>query len=92
MSVDVAVTAFSGGAAIAMGSDDEVHVLISSDNGATWTALEVFNTANTPSNTGDLKVYDLAAYTSATTKFAFCQRFLETSDSLCGSCNGACKR
>ncbi len=71
MKVDVGVTVFAGTGASAMGSDDEVQVLISNDDGATWINLETFNAGNTPSNTGDEKIYDLSAYTSATTKFAF---------------------
>jgi len=68
---DVGVTEFIGTAASAMGSDDEVQVLISNDDGATWINLDTFNAGNTPSSTGDAKTYDLAAYTSLTTKFAF---------------------
>ena len=71
LAFDVGVTAFGGTGASAMGSDDEVQVLISNDDGATWISLETFNAGNTPSNTGDAKLYDLATYTSATTKFAF---------------------
>ena len=71
LAFDVGVTTFAGTGASAMGSDDEVQVLISNDDGATWISLETFNVGNTPSNTGDAKLYDLAAYTSATTKFAF---------------------
>jgi len=71
LAFDVGVTAYAGTGASAMDVDDEVQVLISNDNGATWINLETFNAGNTPSNTGDAKLYDLAAYTSATTKFAF---------------------
>ncbi|MFD0962786.1 fibronectin type III domain-containing protein [Pseudofulvibacter geojedonensis] len=71
MSVKVGVTAYNSTNPGTMGSDDEVRILISNDNGATWETLERFNRANTPSNTGEEKVYDLSAYTSATTKFAF---------------------
>jgi hypothetical protein len=71
LAFDVGVTAYANTTASAMDVDDEVQVLISDDNGATWINLETFNAGNTPSNTGDAKLYDLAAYTSATTKFAF---------------------
>jgi hypothetical protein len=74
LAFDVGAVAWNGTVAETpnpMGSDDEVHVLISNDDGATWSALDVFNVANAPSETGDAKLYDLAAYTSATTKFAF---------------------
>jgi hypothetical protein len=71
LAFEVGVTAWNGTGVSAMGSDDEVKVLISNDNGATWISLETFDAGNTPSNTGDAKLYDLATYTSATTKFAF---------------------
>ncbi|MEO2060970.1 MAG: fibronectin type III domain-containing protein [Mesonia sp.] len=53
-----------------MGSDDEVQVLISQDNGMTWENLVTYNQDNYPSNVGDLEVVNLAAYTG-TVKFAF---------------------
>ena len=71
LAFDIGITTFSGTANSAMGSDDEVQVLISNDNGMTWVNLDTFNTGNTPSNSGETKVYNLSAYTSATTKFAF---------------------
>ena len=71
LAFDIGITTFSGTGNSAMGSDDEVQVLISNDDGSTWINLDTFNTGNTPSNSGETKVYDLAAYTSATTKFAF---------------------
>jgi len=71
VSVDVGVTPYSGTNAITMGSDDSVTLLISSDNGATWTNLIKWTETNSPSNTGDNHVIDLSSYTSATTKFAF---------------------
>jgi len=71
LAFDIGITAYTGTGNSAMGSDDEVQVLISNDNGTTWINLDTFNTGNTPSNSGETKVYDLVAYTSATTKFAF---------------------
>jgi len=71
MAMDVGVTNYNSAADDTMGSDDEVQVLISNDDGATWINLETFNAANEPIFTGETKVYDLAAYTSTTTKFAF---------------------
>ncbi len=71
LAFDIGITTFSGTGNSAMGSDDEVQVLVSNDDGATWINLDTFNTGNTPSNSGETKVYDLTAYTSATTKFAF---------------------
>ena len=68
---DTGVTTFSGTTAATIGSDDSVLFLISEDDGVSWTTLETFNTGNTPSNSGETKVYNLTTYTSATTKFAF---------------------
>ena len=53
-----------------MGSDDEVQVLITQDNGVTWENLMTYNQASYPSNTGDTEVIDLSAYTG-TVQFAF---------------------
>ncbi|SHE76617.1 Por secretion system C-terminal sorting domain-containing protein [Psychroflexus salarius] len=53
-----------------MGSDDEVQVLITEDNGATWTALRTYNQSDYPSETGEIEIFDLSAYTG-TVKFAF---------------------
>jgi len=71
MAGDVGVTDYNAAGDDTMGSDDEVQVLISNDDGATWINLETFNAANEPVFTGVTRIYDLAAYTSATTKFAF---------------------
>ncbi len=64
------VTAYSGSAASAMGSDDEVQLLISEDDGATWSNLLTYDASNTPTNTGQEEIIDLSAY-SGTVKFAF---------------------
>ena len=53
-----------------MGSDDEVQVLITSDNGMTWENLKTYNQADYPSETGDNEVIDLSAY-SGTVQIAF---------------------
>jgi len=71
LSVEVGATSFSGTDAVTMGSDDVTQLLISSDNGATWSILMEWNDMNTPSNTGDTHIIDLSEYTSARTKFAF---------------------
>ncbi len=68
---DVGITQWNTTNHSNMGSDDEVQVLISNDNGVNWINLETFNTSNSPSNLGETKIYDLAGYTSSTTKFAF---------------------
>ncbi|PIB32164.1 hypothetical protein BFP78_09940 [Gaetbulibacter sp. 5U11] len=74
LAFDVGVTAWNSTDAETpnlMGSDDEVLLLISVDNGVTWTTLEAFNVENAPSHTGDNKIYDLSTITSSTVKFAF---------------------
>ena len=68
---DVAATIWNGTTATTMGSDDTVQFLMSTDGGATWTALEVYNTTNTPTNASVTKTYNIPAVNSATTLFAF---------------------
>jgi len=68
---DVAVTTYSGTAASAMGSDDQVKFFISTDAGATWSALDTWDVNNTPSNVGDHIVHDLSTYTQTDVVFAF---------------------
>ncbi len=71
LSFDVGVTDFGSTAASAMGSDDEVQLLASTDGGATWTTIYTWNaTTNPPSNTGDNYIVDLSVY-SGDTQFAF---------------------
>jgi hypothetical protein len=55
----------------ALGSDDFVYVLMSTDAGATWTALETYSASNTPSHLGTTEVYNIPTVTSSTVKFAF---------------------
>jgi len=71
LAFDTGVTTYSGTTAATIGADDRVLLLISEDDGASWITLDTFDENNSPSNTGDAKLYNLAAYTSATTKFAF---------------------
>ncbi|WP_299127728.1 choice-of-anchor J domain-containing protein [uncultured Winogradskyella sp.] len=72
--VNVAVTnyAFSGTttAEDTMGSDDEVQLLMTNDNGVTWTNLTTWNVGNQPAVTGTNYVADLSAM-SGTVQFAF---------------------
>ncbi len=68
---NVGATAWNATTPTTMGSDDQVHLLISNDNGATWTSLQNFNASNTPTNALTTIQIPLTTYTSATTKFAF---------------------
>ncbi len=56
----VAVTDFNSTAADTMGSDDAVSLLMTSDNGVTWTALETWNASNQPSPTGTEFIHNLS--------------------------------
>ena len=71
LNFDVAVTAFSGTGPSAMGSDDEVQLLVTTDGGNTWSNLMTWNTGNTPSNTGDNITIDISTYTQNPVQFAF---------------------
>ena len=71
LSFDVAVTAYSDDTASPMGSDDEVQLLVSTDNGATWSSLMTWNASNTPSNTGDNITFGLSNYPQNNVQFAF---------------------
>lgn len=64
-----------------MGSDDEVQLLISLDNGTTWQNLKTYNQNSYPSHTGDVELIDLSAYTSSTVRFAFWATEGSTNDS-----------
>jgi hypothetical protein len=68
---DVGATVWNQTTSTAMGSDDSVQFVMSTNGGSTWTVLETFNAANTPTNTSTTKVYDIPTQTSATARFAF---------------------
>lgn len=53
------------------GSDDEVYFLISTDNGATYSLLELWNADNLISSVGAQFIYDLNEYAGQTVSFAF---------------------
>ncbi|MGI9651356.1 fibronectin type III domain-containing protein [Chryseobacterium sp. RLHN22] len=67
---DYGVTAYNATGASAMGSDDNVQLLVSNDGGSTWTSLKTWNAASAPSNTSTTFSYDLVGYNSANTIFA----------------------
>lgn len=59
LAIDASVYAFSGGGAIAMGSDDSVHVVLSADGGTTWQSIYSWNAANAPGVTPNTYTVDL---------------------------------
>ncbi|NRD23250.1 T9SS type A sorting domain-containing protein [Winogradskyella litoriviva] len=52
-----------------LGSDDIVQLLISNDNGSTWTALVTFDSSSVVPATGTTVAYNLSAYTGQTVQF-----------------------
>ncbi len=52
-----------------LGSDDTVQLLISNDDGATWTNLITWDNTSVVPPTGTLVVYDLSAYAGQTVQF-----------------------
>lgn len=70
---DVAYTGFSGTSSATMDADDSLVLVISLDNGATWSktnALQIWTAGSEPTNTGDHIVKNLSAY-SGLVKFGF---------------------
>nr|WP_179944256.1 fibronectin type III domain-containing protein [Nonlabens ulvanivorans] len=63
-----------------MGSDDQVDLLITTDNGGTWLSIDNWNTTNEPSVTGSDYNYDLSSYTGVV-RFAFFASDGSTDDS-----------
>ncbi len=62
LSMDVAVTKFSGSYPSQMGNDDEVNVQISTDGGVNWHVLYTWTANNVPSNYGENVMIDLSNY------------------------------
>lgn len=67
--INYGITTYSGTGTSAMGSDDVVNVLMSTDNGVTWAIIQTWNAANAPSNTNNTFTYNIAS-TSNQVKFA----------------------
>ncbi|MBL6663416.1 MAG: fibronectin type III domain-containing protein [Flavobacteriales bacterium] len=70
---DIIGTAYSGVGPAEIGVDDTVRVLISTDNGITWSkqnSLDVWTSTTGIPNTSTHQVYDLSSYSSLV-KFAF---------------------
>ncbi|TDX92774.1 putative secreted protein (Por secretion system target) [Chryseobacterium daecheongense] len=68
---DYGITEYNGTASSAMGSDDVIQFVVSSDGGNTWTVLQTWTAANAPSNTSTQFSLNLTSYTGANTIFAF---------------------
>ncbi|MEQ9261922.1 MAG: choice-of-anchor J domain-containing protein [Owenweeksia sp.] len=53
-----------------LGSDDEVQVLMSTDDGITWNNLSTFNNTYVTATGGNHEIFDLTAYSGDTVRFA----------------------
>jgi Secretion system C-terminal sorting domain len=69
VSFDYGVTGWNLTTPLAMGTDDSVRLVMSEDDGATWSEISTFDASNNISNTLQSFSYDLTS-TSSTTKFA----------------------
>jgi hypothetical protein len=68
--IHAGITAFgSATTPESMGSDDTVQVLISTDNGISWTPILTWDTANMPTINGNQYIVDLSSYNSNTSLF-----------------------
>ncbi len=59
---DLALTAWNGTSAVTMGSDDELRVMVSTNCGNTFTAIQTYNATTPISNVGQKESVSLAAY------------------------------
>ena len=69
VSIDVALTNYNSTASGTFDPGDEVRLVYSLD-GTNWTTLQIWNQANTPSNTGDTVVTDISTITGSNVQFA----------------------
>lgn len=71
LTYDLALTAFSGTGADTLGSDDSLKVMISTDCGLSWTALQVFTKDDQISNTGQAEVVPLGSFDGSEAQIGF---------------------
>ncbi|WP_458628367.1 GEVED domain-containing protein [Winogradskyella sp. PC D3.3] len=66
---DFGITNWGNATAGTLGSDDEVQLLISNDNGATWTTLLTYDSTSNVSASGEHPVVNLSAYNGQIVQF-----------------------
>ncbi|MFY0629344.1 MAG: choice-of-anchor J domain-containing protein [Flavobacteriaceae bacterium] len=79
LNFDIAYTEFSGTAAANFGADDYVALLVTEDDGASWTELTRWDSGSTVSNTGESAAEIVLSGYGADVKFAF-YAFSDTSN------------
>ncbi len=68
---DFSIVQWNTNDAANLGSDDEVHFLISDDGGTTWTALQTWTAADNIDPAGETLTFDLSSYDGNIIQFAF---------------------